>query len=143
VNYKWVPDETYVVNFDDSAFMDLSGAYSDSTSFRFKVRTAEEYGILILKVHFNGLEGSCIMQLMTDKDKLIEEKSLSASGTIRFDHLMPGNYKLKAIHDVNSNGQWDTGKYNSGILPEIVEYYKAPLTIRANWDMQEEWQLEK
>jgi uncharacterized protein (DUF2141 family) len=143
VNYKWVPNETYIVNVDDSAFMDIGGAFNDSTFFRFKVRTAEEYGILIVKVRSQEAEGKCIIQLMTDKDILVEEKMVEASGTVKFENIMPGNYKLKAIHDANSNGKWDPGKYNKGVQPEKVEYYKAPLSIRANWDMQEEWILER
>ena len=123
--------------------MDISGAYNDSTSIRFKVRLAEDYGILILKIIGNGSESPCIIQLMTEKDVLIEEKTIAGTGIIRFEHILPGNFKLKAIHDTNGNGKWDTGDYSEGVLPENVEYYKAPLSIRANWDMQEEWQLEK
>jgi hypothetical protein len=102
----------------------------------------EEYGVLILKVDRPEKEDVCIIQLMTDKDKLVQEKAVSGSGMIRFEYIMPGNYKLKAIHDTNANGKWDSGNYSSGLLPEKVEFFNAPLNLRANWDMQEEWRLE-
>jgi hypothetical protein len=143
VNYKWVQDETYLVNFDDSAFMDIGGNYSDSTTLRVKVRMAEDYGILILDVNMTDNKGQTIIQLMTDKDVLLEEKIILASEKIRFGYLLPGNYKLKAIHDLNMNGKWDPGNYREKLLPEMVEYFTLPLSIRANWDQQEEWQLEK
>jgi hypothetical protein len=143
VNYKWIQDETYLVNFDDSAFMDIGGNYSDSTTLRVKVRMAEDYGILILDVNMTDNKGQTIIQLMTDKDVLLEEKIILASEKIRFGYLLPGNYKLKAIHDLNMNGKWDPGNYREKLLPEMVEYFTLPLSIRANWDQQEEWQLEK
>jgi hypothetical protein len=55
---------------------------------------------------------------------------------------MSGVYKLKVIYDRNSNGKWDTGNYSKHSQPEKVDYYTAPLNIRANWDQQEEWNLD-
>jgi hypothetical protein len=56
--------------------------------------------------------------------------------------VLPGNYKLRAIFDENSNGKWDAGNYYWRMLPEVVEYYPVTLSVRANWDMQEEWKIE-
>jgi hypothetical protein len=86
--------------------------------------------------------GQYIIQLLDEKANVIQEKILTSSGLYRFEYLKPGNYKLKAIIDANSNEKWDTGKYKKNLLPERVEYYTLPLSIRANWDLQEEWKLQ-
>jgi hypothetical protein len=142
IDYKWLPGEFYHLMIEDSVFCDLRNAYNDSTSFKFKVRNLEDYGILLLNLLVPEVPGQYIIQLMTDKEDIIRQKIVATSGIVRFDFLMAGNYKLKMIHDINSNGLWDTGDYNENELPERVEYYVPALVIRSNWDLQEEWKLE-
>jgi uncharacterized protein (DUF2141 family) len=142
IMHKWIPDEFCQLKIEDSAFCDIGGNYSDSLAVRFKLRTAESYGVLIMNIALPEMPGRKIIQLMTDKNVVVAEKTLTGPGLVRFDYLMPGNYKLNAIFDRNSNGKWDTGNYGKNSLPERVEYYPSLLNIRANWDLQEDWQLE-
>jgi len=142
IDYKWLPGEFYHLMIEDSVFCDLSGAYNDSTSFKFKVRNVEDYGILFLNLLAPESSGQFIVQLMSDKEIIIRNSIIDGIGIIKFEYLMPGNYKLKVIFDTNSNAIWDTGRYSDKLLPERVEYYTPALVIRSNWDMQEEWKLE-
>jgi hypothetical protein len=86
--------------------------------------------------------GQFILQLLSEKDAVIRQKIISRSGDVLFDYLMPAGYKVKMIVDRNFNGKWDTGKYSNRSLPERVVFYPGTLTIRANWDLEEEWQAE-
>jgi uncharacterized protein (DUF2141 family) len=142
IEYKWLAGEFYQVIIEDSAFCDLSGSYNDSTFIRFKVRNFEDYGILLMDIILPDSRGQSVIQLMTDKEVVLRQNIITTSGLVKFEYLMPGNYKLKAIFDVNSNGKWDTGNYRKNSLPERVEYYTPALSIRANWDLKEEWKLE-
>jgi hypothetical protein len=141
INYQWQPGELYHLLITDSVFCDLSGAYNDSTSIRFKVRTLEDYGTLAMNVTVPEMTGQLMIQLLTDKEIKVQQKTLSASGVVQFRYVMPGNYKLKMIFDENSNGKWDSGNYRKYSLPERIEYYDTPLNIRSNWDLQEDWQV--
>jgi uncharacterized protein (DUF2141 family) len=140
IKYKWRPSESYQLVIIDSAFCDLSGSYNDSISIKFRVRAQEDYGTLLLNIILPELQGQFIVQLMTEKEIVVQQKIISSPELIRFDYLMPANYMLKIIFDSNSNGIWDPGNYGKKSLPERVEYYPTALSIRANWDMQEEWQ---
>lgn len=142
INYKWMPGEIYSLAVDDSAFCDLSSHYNDSLVFRFKVRTPEDYGTLIINLQVPGSSGQFICQLLTDKEFFINEKTISQPGIIRFEYLIPSNYLLKVIYDVNKNGKWDPGNYSRKQMPEKVEYFSTPVSIRANWELQEDWKLE-
>ena len=53
-----------------------------------------------------------------------------------------GNYLLKAIRDSNSNKKWDTGNFAKHLLPEKVISNPTLLTIRANWDIDVDWEIE-
>lgn len=142
LSYHWLEKEAYKILIEDSAFCDLSGLCNDSITFVFKVRALEDYGILLMDITLHEKSGQYIIQLLDEKENVIQEKTLTSSGLYRFEYLKPGNYKLKAIFDSNSNGKWDTGKYKKNLLPERVEYDTLPLSIRANWDLQEEWKLQ-
>ncbi len=142
VDYNWQPGEAYALVLDDSAFTDLSGAHNDSLIFRFRVRTLEDYGILILNLTVPDDTGQYIIQLLNEKEIPVRETVINSSGQVKFDYLAPGKYKLKATYDRNINGRWDPGKYIINSLPEKVEYYPTTLEIRANWEMQEEWKLD-
>jgi uncharacterized protein (DUF2141 family) len=142
LSYKWLEKEAYKLLIEDSAFCDLSGLCNDSTTIVFKVRALEDYGNLLMDITLPGKSGQYLLQLLDEKEIIIQEKILASSGICRFEYLKPGNYKLKAIFDANSNGKWDTGKYKKNLLPERVVYYTLPLSIRANWDLQEEWKLQ-
>ena len=141
IKYKWREKEAYKFLAIDSAFRDLNGVYNDSAFIAFKVKSLEDYGVLILDIKLPDKPGQYIIQLLDDKEKIVQEKILTKSGETRFEYLNPGNYKLKSIADANSNGKWDTGNYKKNLLPEFVEYYTLPLSVRANWDLEEEWFL--
>lgn len=142
IDYPWSPGEFYQLLIPDSTLCDIAGAYNDSINFMFKVRIAEDYGILVMNITLPELPGQYIIQLMSDKEIIIREEIMLQSGQVKFGYLMPGNYKLKIIFDSNSNNKWDTGNYRKGNLPERIEYYSTGIVIRANWELQEDWVLE-
>ena len=43
--------------------------------------------------------------------------------------------------DDNGNNQWDTGDYESRTQAETVYYYTQPVTVRAQWDVTQDWYL--
>ena len=55
---------------------------------------------------------------------------------------MPGTYKMRLIFDANDNKIWDTGNMEKGIQPEKIVNYNGTIDIRANWDMEETWEVE-
>lgn len=139
IDHKWIPGEYYELMIEDSVFCDLAGANNDTTVFKFKVRFPEDYGILIMNITVPDSPGQFIIQLMNDKEAVLNQQIITASSLVKFDYLFPGNYKLKIIIDTDSNGRWDPGNYGKHMLPERIEYYPSALVIRANWDMQEDW----
>ncbi len=141
ISTEWTDNLKYEFVAQDSAFTNIWNIYSDSTAIPFKTRAIEEYGNIILNL--TNIENPGIIQLMNTQEEIIEEREVSKSGIIRFDYLMPGNFKLKYIFDDNSNKKWDTGKYLKHLQPERVNYYSEDINIRANWDMEIDWDPNK
>ncbi len=140
VAHKWKEDKQYTLIFPDSIFYGITHISHDSIRLSFKTKAERDFGNLVLSMNMDKRPGQYIVQLMDEKETLVyEEKVVNASGKIRFDFLTPGKYKIKAIHDRNFNGHWDTGNYRKKIQPEEVIYLPKIIEIRSNWDVEEEW----
>ena len=55
--------------------------------------------------------------------------------------MKPDEYYVRCFIDSNNNGIWDTGNYDEGRSPEEVFYFPQKLTLKANWDLEQEWAI--
>lgn len=148
---KWVPEKEYVLAIDSGAMQNIYGFHNDKTERKFKVKTEESYGKIILNL--KEVRGQVILQLYkpdtrkTESGRKIftvaEEKIVNKDGEVVFDFLQPTKYELRAILDANGNGKYDTGLYLKNIQPEVVVYYPGEITIRQNFDFEMDFDLEK
>jgi uncharacterized protein (DUF2141 family) len=139
--YKWSEGRSYQVFTPDSVFVSENGQANDTLRIQFKSAEARNYGNLKITLNVPDRMPQVIVQLLTDKEKVLEETVVNKSGRISFDYLLPGKYKLKVVLDPNRNLRWDSGDYLRKIQPETVIYFPRTLELRANWDVEETWQL--
>lgn len=131
---------SYDLSIPDSVFVGFSGKWNDTILMNFKVPTLEDYGNLVIDIQIDSAE-TMIVQLLNTKDLVLAENQLHKSEIVHFNTLNPGKYKIKVIQDRNKNGRWDSGNYAGKIQPERVNIFPKELEIRANWDLEEEWDL--
>jgi len=136
-----LPDSTYSLNLLPGAFTTYARLTNDTTKLRFKVSTEDKYGSIVLDI--KTLHQPAVLQLLKGKKNVLAERRLSQSGLVKFSLLKPGKYNFKLILDKNNNGSWDSGRYLMRIQPEEVLYYGKELDLKANWEMEETWDLEK
>ena len=140
VRHKWKEEKNYNIIIPDSVFFGITNISHDSIRLNFRTRAERDFGNLILSMNMDKRPGQYIVQLMNEKESAIfEEQLVNKSGKIRFDFMPPGKYRIKAIHDRNHNSHWDTGNYKLNIQPEEVIYLPKTIEIRANWDVEENW----
>lgn len=137
----WKEGTAYKLIIPDSSFLSYNGLSNDSIIHSFKTVILRELGSLVININTSDSPGNYIIQLLTDKGKVVEEKYLSESGQIKFAFILPATYTIKAILDSNQNRRWDTGDYLKKIQPETVFFFPKTLEIRGNWDVEEEWKL--
>ncbi|AHM61405.1 hypothetical protein D770_15755 [Flammeovirgaceae bacterium 311] len=53
-----------------------------------------------------------------------------------FKLVEPGDYLIRVVVDSNANGRWDPGNIYTLAPPEPVFIYDQPITIKANWEIQ-------
>ena len=83
-----------------------------------------------------------ILHLLDSNSNIIREfKNVNSLSTYIFDYIRPGKYTFRLIEDLNSNDLWDTGNYLKQVQPEPVYYFPSELDVRANWDLNETFNL--
>jgi hypothetical protein len=142
LNFKIEPANKYRMYIPEGSFTDIFGKKSDSTVFEFSTRPADAYGSFKLSVLVQDSAANYILQMLTEKDVVLFQDTLSATKDIVFEYLMPQKLKFKAILDANANGKWDTGRYLTKLQPEKVIFFAKPIEIRANWQVEDEWKLD-
>ena len=129
------------------AFKLLPGAITDfientNDTLNIKVSTLAEadYGKLVMK--FTDVENEhTIIQLMKGEKVEVESLLVKDSPNITFTSVEPGDYTVRVIYDENNNGIQDTGDYLQQRQPEKMYFYPKPVTVRANWDVQQDISL--
>lgn len=127
----------YLFVADSAAFSNIYNEVNDSIGLRFSVREKDTYSKLSLEL--KNVPGNSIIQLLDNTERLIEQQKVSSDGTITFPLVDPGQYRIKAIYDVNGDGKWTTGDFFSKRQPESVSYYPDVIEIKQGWDVTQPW----
>lgn len=140
VDFKLEPQTDYMLVADSMTFKDIYGQVSDSLGCKFKTQKDDYYSKITLKI--GNVKEQMIVQLLTEKGDLVQQKIITKDQDIIFDFLHPGKYMFKAIYDRNKNKIWDTGNFAKKLQPEKVIFNRKIIPVRSNFDMEEEWKLE-
>ncbi len=136
--YKWEPEKSYELTVDSAAFTNIYNEVSNKYVSQFKIKSLDEYsGIKIL---LQPAVPNAIVQVLDTKDKLVASKPNIEKGT-HIEFLKPGDYYLRLFIDANGNGKWDPGDVKKHIQPEAVYYYSKKLSLMANWEFEETWDI--
>lgn len=138
ITQDWEPDKSYELVIDSAAFQSIYSLHSNKLSAKFKVKSLDEYSTL--KVSAATFDSLLVFQLLSTKDEVLKMAPASKAPTV-FKHLKPGDYYIRAFVDSNRNGKWDTGDISKGLKPEAVYYNPKKLSLRANWEFEEVWDI--
>ncbi|WP_457617498.1 Ig-like domain-containing protein [Lutibacter sp.] len=132
---------TYNFKLLPKAITDIFGASNDSLFFKLKTKLPEDYGVLNLEL-LSSKKTPLIVELLTDKGELVRLKKLNTPKKVSFNLLPPNQYLIRVTLDENNNGIWDTGNFLDKKQPEVIKYFENVITIRANWEGNEVFNLD-
>ena len=138
LKHKWRPGEEYRISIDSLAGLSVYGTPTDKFSQTFKVRALEEYSNLYLATQ--GVTDSAFVELLNSNDTPVRKVPV-VDGGAEFLYLDPGTYYARLVIDKNGNGKFDTGNYAEKRQPEDVYYYPKALKLKANWDVEQDWDV--
>lgn len=131
--------EKYHVRIAEGLFTDLYGNSSDSLSFDL---TPKDYGTLSIDID-NQMGLPLVVEVLDNRDTVMQYQTLATSGRLRFIHLPNGEYRLRAVIDRNGDGRWTPGDYRLGRQPEMSVMFDKTLKLREKWEMEERWKVSK
>jgi hypothetical protein len=140
IDFDKEPSEKYTIQAFPGAFLDFFDSVNDTLKYTVTTKNMTEYGNL--KVVLEGAKKFPIIVQLTDKDGKIKASMITEKNpTVEFLALEPLLYTLRIIYDENGNGVWDTGSYLEKRQPEEVIYFPKEIDVRANWDVEQPFNL--
>ncbi len=138
LSYKWAPGESYRIVMDSTAFTNIYGLFTNTFKQEFKIKSLEEYANLYFAI--SGVTDSAFVEILDSGDKVVRTAPVIDGGA-EFMYMNPGTYYARIFIDSNGNGKYDTGNYAEKRQPEEVSYYPQELELKANWDIEQEWDI--
>jgi hypothetical protein len=140
IYYDWDFGQEFELTVDSASLGGLYGLHNGPLKSNFKVKSEEEYCSIFFNV--SGADSLAFVELLTPQDNVVRTIKVR-DGHADFYFLAPGRYCARLINDRNGNGVWDTGYYTEeGILqPEEVYYYNQLVEPKANWELNQDWDI--
>jgi len=130
----------YSYYFPDSSFIDWNGYFNKEIRMNFETKTPADYGKMTMIMKPEKKQ-PYVLQMLSAQDVVLKETFFNSDTSISYKFINPAKYKFKVIFDDNGNGKWDSGYYPDKIQPERILFFNKEIDVRANWEIEETWQL--
>ena len=141
IKFEVSPSDNYRLLILPEAIKDIRGVSNDTLQYNVVSQSLEDYGNVYLDVIRNSNSKFILQMIDSNGDVIRVFKNVNQDATYNFDYVRPGKYIFRLIEDTNNNDKWDTGNYLKKIKPERVYYFSNELEVRANWDLNETFNL--
>ena len=137
---EWETEKEYQLSIDSMAFKGVYGLHTNKVKQTMKVKKLNEYGTILLNI--TGADSTAVVELLDGSGKVLRQQRITPQNTADFYYLNPGTkFYIRLFNDRNGNGVWDTGKYSEHLQPEEVYYFPKVWEMKANFDFEENWNI--
>ena len=141
IDFEKKASTKYHLSILPGAIIDFFGNENDSIKSTFSIKKMEDYGDLILSIK-SAETKPIIIELINEKNEVESSAYCLQNQKLEFKTLQPGKYTVRAILDENENSIWDPGLFLTRRQPEKVFYYIKTIDLRANWTINEEFNVQ-
>ncbi len=136
-----LPNDMYKLQLLPGALTDFFEGTNDTLLLSFRTKKPADYGSVYLQLV--DIPSFPIIIELTDENENVVQSMVVTEPQRRyvFSNIIPKKYYVRVIIDENKNGKWDAGRFLDRRLPEPVFHYDELLDVRANWELQEQFQL--
>lgn len=140
ISNKWSTEMMFCLIIPQGSLADSSGLeLGKSDTIRFVSNKTSDYGSL--KLSFIGLDLSKHPLLQFMEGDLVKWTFPVLSNEWTNTMMLPGEYEIRLLYDLNRNGKWDPGNYFLKLQPESAITLPQKISIKANWDNERDIQL--
>lgn len=133
----------YRLIVDSGTAKDFIGRANDFFETAFYLTQVADYGRLILNFEDSAfIDVPHIFYLCDMKAEVLKQINVpKGKGSVVFDCIEQGMYKVKVVIDENANGQWDGASFKEAQPVERILMLDKPVSIRKSWDTEENWTI--
>jgi len=135
---EWRPAQHYKFVIDSAAVRSIYGLVNKRIERNFEIAKLEDFGTVFVTLHH--ADTSAVVQLLNASGNVEKEVHIR-EGRAEFYYVRPGNYYLRCYLDRNNDGRWTTGDWITHTEPEPVYYSPKEIEVKANWDLNEDWDV--
>lgn len=140
LEYPWAYDAEYRLTVDTLAAEGISGRSTRPLVHNFRTRKEDEYCSLSFTITGWPADVPAFVELLSSGDNPLRVEPVK-NGRAIFSFLTPGKYYARITEDLDGDGQYTTGDYDSLRMPERTFYYPKLITVNKNWDKSETWDV--
>ena len=138
--FKKEEDEKYTLELLPGAITDFYVTTNDTLIQKTGTRSYADFGNL--RVNLKNVDRfPLIVELLDSTGKILASKTSEKETTLNFNLIDPLLYTIRVLYDDNGNGEWDTGNYLEKRQAEEIIYFPKTIDVRANWDVDQEFDL--
>ncbi|MDC0303713.1 Ig-like domain-containing protein [Flavobacteriales bacterium] len=138
IQYPWKKDAGYQLLILDSAFTDMYGLWNDTVDISFIGTDKKSLGELSLNITETP-QSQIVIEVHNPSKAIVHKRVVNEKGIVQFAGLDPGKYAIRITKDLSQNGVWDSGRYSLKLQPEPIKTIEREAEVRANWDLELEW----
>ena len=138
VKHKWDFDKKYTLTLDSACATSIYGISNDSIIVDFKVKKSSDYSNLYIETI--GVNSGAFAELLDTKDTPVRYATVKNGGA-EFPFVKPGKYYVRLVIDKDGDKKFTTGNYGKKQQPEQTYYYPKLIELKANWDVEQSWDV--
>ncbi|MBR4119393.1 MAG: Ig-like domain-containing protein [Bacteroidales bacterium] len=138
IKHKWEFDKKYLLSLDSACATSIYGLSNDSIGIDFKVKKSSDYSNLYVETI--GVQSGAFAELLDTKDTPVRFATIKNGGA-EFPFVKPGKYYIRLVIDSDNNKKFTTGNFKKRLQPEKTYYYSKLIELKANWDIEQTWDV--
>jgi hypothetical protein len=140
-NFIKEPLEKYNLKVFPGGITDYYDIQNDTLSYKFETNNISDYGNLRLVLE-NVKRYPILVELTDNTGKIFASYYSENSNKITFDGLEPNKFTVRVIYDDNEDKTWTPGNFLQKRQSEEVIYFPKEIDVRANWDVEQPFDLD-
>jgi hypothetical protein len=141
-DFEKQPLEKYSLTILPGALKDYYDQTNDTLKFNFTTLNTTDFGNLRVILE-NVKRFPVLVELTDDAGKVLANYYSEKETTIDFNLVEPKRFTMRLIYDDDKNGVWTPGNYMQKQLSEEVIYFPKEIDVRANWDVEQPFDVGK
>ena len=139
-DFKKEPLEKYELTLFPGAIIDYMQHTIDTITYKLETLNTSDYGNLRINLE-NVEQYPIIVELTNSQGEIAYSEYMQSNTQIDFNLIKPAPYTIRVIYDENKNEIWDSGNFLGKRQAEEVIYFPKEIDVRANWDVEQAFNL--